>query len=122
HGLNNDGQYDLNWTVQTIAALNPDIAGVQELTRNHPAYGCDDQPARIAQGLSAATGRAWSYIFKQEWTTTVSDCHGDTPETEGIGFFAPAPIAEAGTVLLWNGRLGLKTMLPIARALPVFGT
>jgi len=122
HGLNNDGQYDLKWAVQTIAAINPDIVGVQELTRNHPSYQCQDQPKVIAQQLSSATGRSWSYLYKQEWTTTVNDCHGDAPETEGIGFFAPAPIAEAGSVALWNGRLGLKTTLAAARGLPIIVT
>jgi endonuclease/exonuclease/phosphatase family metal-dependent hydrolase len=122
HGLNNDGKYDLKFAVQTIAAIAPDIVGVQELTRNHPSYQCQDQPALIAQQLSAATGRPWSFIYKQEWTTTVLDCHGDTPETEGIGFFAPTPISEAGSVALWNGRLGLKTTLGTARGLPVIVT
>jgi endonuclease/exonuclease/phosphatase family metal-dependent hydrolase len=111
HGLNNDGAYDLKWAVQAIAALKPDLVGVQELTRNHPYYKCEDQPARIAAALSTATGRTWSAIYHQEWTTTVFDCHGDGPETEGIGFFAPAPIAEDSSVQLWNGRLGVKTTL-----------
>lgn len=122
HGLNNDGQYDLKWAVQTIAALSPDIVGVQELTRNHPSYQCQDQPALIAQQLGAATGRSWSYIYRQEWTTTVVDCRGDTPETEGIGFFAPTPVSDAGSVALWNGRLGLKTMLGAARGVPIIVT
>jgi endonuclease/exonuclease/phosphatase family metal-dependent hydrolase len=122
HGLNNDGQYDLRWAIQTIAAIDPDIVGVQELTRNHPSYHCEDQPARIAQGLSAATGRSWSYIYKQEWSTAVADCKGDTPETEGNGFFAPSAIAEAGSVSMWNGRNGLKTVLRGARDLPVITT
>jgi endonuclease/exonuclease/phosphatase family metal-dependent hydrolase len=112
HGLNNDdGAYDMKWAINTIAALKPDLVGVQELTRNHPYYKCEDQPARIAQGLTAATGRPWSYVYHQEWTTTVFDCHGDGPETEGIGFFAPNAIGEDGSVQLWNGRLGLKTTL-----------
>jgi endonuclease/exonuclease/phosphatase family metal-dependent hydrolase len=115
HGLNNDGAYDLKWAVQTIAALKPDLVGVQELTRNHPSYRCEDQPARIADGLTAATGRRWSYIYHQEWTTTVLDCHGDGPETEGIGFFAPSPITEGASVQLWNGRLGVKTTMSLRR-------
>jgi endonuclease/exonuclease/phosphatase family metal-dependent hydrolase len=122
HGLNNDGAYDLKWAVQTIAALNPDIVGVQELTRNHPSYQCDDQPARIAQELTAMTGRMWRSIYKAEWTTTVFDCRGDTPETEGIGFFAPAPIVETGSVPLWNGRLGLTTSVQAGRPVPVIVT
>jgi endonuclease/exonuclease/phosphatase family metal-dependent hydrolase len=111
HGINNAGKYDLTWAIQTIAALQPDIVGVQELTRNHPAYNCEDQPAKIAQGLSQATGRTWSYIYKAEWTTTIKDCRGDTPETEGNGFFAPTPISESGSVEMWNGRNGLKTIV-----------
>jgi endonuclease/exonuclease/phosphatase family metal-dependent hydrolase len=111
HGLDNDGKYDLQWAVRTIAALAPDIVGVQELTRNHPAYHCEDQPAKIAQELSKSTGRTWTYIYKAEWTTAVNDCKGDTPETEGNGFFAPSPISEAGSVSMWNGRNGLKTVV-----------
>jgi endonuclease/exonuclease/phosphatase family metal-dependent hydrolase len=122
HGLNGDGKYDLKWAIDTIAALNPDIVGVQELTRNHPSYNCDDQPARIAQGLTAATGRTWSYIYKAEWTTAVKDCKGDTPETEGNGFFAPYPIPESGSVSLWNGRNALKTILRAGRGLPIITT
>ena len=122
HGLNNDGVYDLQWAVRTIAALNPDIVGVQELTRNHPSYKCEDQPARIAQALTASTGRTWSYIYKAEWTTQITDCKGDTPETEGNGFFSPYPISEAGSVSLWNGRNGLKTILKAAGSLPIITT
>ena len=51
---NNDGAYDLQWAIRTIAALKPDIVGVQELTRNHPYYRCEDQPARIAQAIRCA--------------------------------------------------------------------
>jgi endonuclease/exonuclease/phosphatase family metal-dependent hydrolase len=122
HGLNNDGAYDLQWAIRTIAALNPDIVGVQELTRNHPAYKCEDQPQKIAEGLTKATGQTWSYLYKAEWTTQVNDCKGDTPETEGNGFFAPHPISEAGSVSMWNGRNGLKTIVPGAAALAIVTT
>jgi len=111
HGLNGDGAYDLKWAVAAIAARNPDLVGLQELTRNHPSYKCEDQAPRMAEALSAATGRQWHYVYHQEWTTTVFDCHGDGPATEGIGFLAPAPIGEDASVPLWNGRLGVKTTL-----------
>jgi len=122
HGLNNDGAYDLKWSIAAIAALHPDLVGVQELTRNHPYYNCEDQPARIAEGLRAATGRPWSAVYHQEWTTTVLDCHGDGPETEGIGFFAPAPIAEDSSVPLWVSRLGVKTTMRARTAVSVIVT
>jgi endonuclease/exonuclease/phosphatase family metal-dependent hydrolase len=122
HGLSNDGAYSLDYAIRTIAALNPDIIGVQELTRNHPSYHCEDQPARIAQGLSAATGRTWSYIYKQEWTTQVTDCKGDTPETEGNGLFAPFPISQSGSVDMWNGRNAIKTTLKIGPGINLMTT
>ena len=40
HGINGAGKYDLKYAVQTIAKVNPDLVGVQELTRNHPFYNC----------------------------------------------------------------------------------
>ncbi|HVZ20768.1 MAG TPA: endonuclease/exonuclease/phosphatase family protein, partial [Vicinamibacterales bacterium] len=122
HGLDNDGSYDLQWAARTIAALHPDLVGVQELTRNHPTYHCQDQPAEIARTLSAATSRRWTYIYKEEWTTKVGDCHGDTPETEGNGFFAPSPLSKAGSVDMWNGRNGLEVVLPVAGGLPIVTT
>jgi endonuclease/exonuclease/phosphatase family metal-dependent hydrolase len=126
HGLNGAGQYDLKYASQTIAAVNPDIVGVQELTRNHPSYNCEDQPARIAQMLSSATGRQWHSVYEQEWFTPDRSCQnsgrGDGPETEGSGFFAPEPLPAPTTTKLWNGRLGLMTTLPKGRNLPIIVT
>ncbi len=122
HGINKAGKYGLDAAVRTIAAITPDIVGVQEITRNHPAYKCEDQPARIARDLTASTGRSWTYVYHQEWGTAIHDCNGDTPETEGIGFFAPTPISEDKSVKLWNSRLGLMTTLKGGRGLPVIVT
>jgi endonuclease/exonuclease/phosphatase family metal-dependent hydrolase len=122
HGLNNDGQYDLKWAVQTIAALHPDIVGIQEFTRNHPYYKCEDQPAVVAKGLTAATGQTWSSLYEQEWTTQVNDCKGDTPETEGNGLLAPFPISKSGSVAMWNGRNALKTTLNVGSGVSIMTT
>jgi len=126
HGLNGAGQYDLKYAAQTIAAVNPDIVGVQELTRNHPSYNCEDQPAKIAQMLSASTGRQWYSIYEQEWFTPSRECQdggrGDGPETEGSGFFAHEPLPAPTKTQLWNGRMGLMTTLPGARNTPIIVT
>jgi endonuclease/exonuclease/phosphatase family metal-dependent hydrolase len=126
HGLNGAGKYDLKYAVQTIAKVNPDLVGVQELTRNHPSYNCEDQPARIAEMLSAATGRQWSSAYQQEWFTPSRDCQnegrGDGPETEGIGFFAPEPLGAPAITQLWNARLGVMTMMRRGRDVPVIVT
>lgn len=126
HGLNGAGKYDLKYAVDTIAKVNPDLVGVQELTRNHPSYNCDDQPARIAERLSTMTGRQWTAMYQQEWTTQVRDCEnsgrGDGAETEGIGFFAPEPLPAPAFTPLWNGRLGLMTMMHRGRDVPTVVT
>jgi endonuclease/exonuclease/phosphatase family metal-dependent hydrolase len=126
HGLNGAGKYGLDAAVQTIARVNPDLVGVQELTRNHPYYNCDDQPTRIADMLSQATGRRWTSLYQQEWFTPDRECQnagrGDGPETEGIGFFAPEPLGPPMLTNLWNARLGVLTMLHRGRDIPVIVT
>jgi endonuclease/exonuclease/phosphatase family metal-dependent hydrolase len=126
HGLNGAGKYGLQAAIDTIAQVNPDLVGVQELTRNHPYYECEDQPVRIAEGLTAATGRQWSSVYQQEWTTTIRDCQnagkGDGVETEGIGFFAPQPLSGGSWTQLWNGRVGVMTLLKRGREIPVIVT
>lgn len=126
HGLNGAGKYDLSAAAQTIAKVNPDLVGVQELTRNHPAYNCDDQPAKIAEALSAATGRRWGAMYQQEWFTPDRSCQnsgrGDGPETEGVGFFAPDLLGAPVFTQLWNGRVGLMAMLRRGRDVPVVVT
>ena len=126
HGLNGAGKYDLKYAVQTIAKVNPDLVGVQELTRNHPYYNCEDQPARIAEMLGAATGRQWSAAYQQEWFTPSRECQnegrGDGAETEGIGFFAPEPLGAPSMTQLWNARLGVMTTIHRGKDVPVIVT
>jgi endonuclease/exonuclease/phosphatase family metal-dependent hydrolase len=126
HGINGAHKYDLSSAVDAIAKINPDLVGVQELTRNHATYNCDDQPARIADGLSARTGRTWHFVYQQEWFTYNRTCvdsgRGDGVETEGLGFFAPEPIAPPIWMQAWNGRIGLLTPIRRGRDVPVVVT
>src|SRR4051812_19266130 len=50
HGIDGQDKYNLQRAIDTIARIRPDIVGLQEVTRNHPSYNCDDQPARLAAG------------------------------------------------------------------------
>lgn len=117
HGLNLAGRYGLAWSIDTVARLQPDIVGLQELTRNHPFYDCEDQPVVMAAGLSAATGRTWHAVYQQEWFTQIRDCpdsgRGDGPATEGLGFLAPRPLAPPIFTTMHNGRIGLLTPLQV---------
>src|SRR5262249_31048332 len=67
HGIDGTDRYNLQRAIDTIARVRPDIVGLQEVTRNHPFYACDDQPARIASGVAAATGQHWDVAYEQEW-------------------------------------------------------
>jgi len=126
HGLNGASKYDTKWTVDTIARIQPDLVGLQELTRNHASYNCEDQPAKIAQGLTQATGRGWNAVYQQEWFTHNRTCvdsgRGDGVETEGLGFVAPEPLPGPMFTQAWAGRIGLMALLRRGRAIPVIVT
>lgn len=126
HGLNGAGVYGLNAAASAIAKVNPDIVGMQELTRNHPSYNCEDASARIAELVSSATGRRWSSVYQQQWFTPDRSCQnsgrGDGPETEGIGFASPDPLTIAGTTEGWNGGAGLMVRLSRGRSIPIVVT
>src|SRR5262249_37299625 len=92
HGINGTSRYNLQSAIDVIARVQPDIVGLQEVTRNHPFYACDDQPARLASGVRAATGQVWDVSYQQEWFTPDVSCQssgrGDGRETEGLVFLA----------------------------------
>lgn len=127
HGMDGSSTYRLETAIQTIARAAPDIVGVQELTRNHRYYECDDQPARIADGLRSATGRTWHYVYHQEWFTQNTECldagEGDDRESEGLGFFSPFPLGEVTHARLGYSALGLAVHLDVGDGrLPVIVT
>lgn len=109
HGIDAGGKYNLQRAIDTIAKIQPDVVGLQEVTRNHPYYNCDDQPAKLAEGLKAATGRAWSVAYEQEWFTPNVECRdsgrGDGKETEGLAFLSPAPLGATTMVTLPASRI-----------------
>ena len=111
HGIDGSERYHLQTAIDTIARINPDIVALVELTRNHPYYNCDDQPKLIAEGLTHATGRRWTAVYRQQWFTPNKEClqggRGDAAETEGLGFLAPEPLEPPKFIELWNSGLGL---------------
>jgi len=123
HGVDGDQHYHLQTSIDTIARINPDIVGLVELTRNHPAYNCDDQPKLIADGVSQATGRHWTWVYRQQWFTPNTECmqsgRGDAKESEGLGFLAPDPLEPAAFVEAWNGGLGVMTRTPRLPMVPI---
>ncbi|HZP49334.1 MAG TPA: endonuclease/exonuclease/phosphatase family protein [Vicinamibacterales bacterium] len=124
HGIGGSHKYDLQRAIDVIAKIQPDIVGLQEVTRNHPYYNCDDQPAKIAAGLRSATGRAWAVAYEQEWFTPNVECRdsgrGDGKETEGLAFLAPGDtLGPTTTTPLPVSRIALAVKLPSAGGLPI---
>jgi endonuclease/exonuclease/phosphatase family metal-dependent hydrolase len=123
HGIDGSHKYNLQRAIDAIARVGPDIVGLQEVTRNHPYYNCDDQPARIAEGLKAATGRAWNVVYQQEWFTPNVECQqggkGDGKETEGLAFLSPAPLGEPSMTKLPASRIALTVRPEAAGRMPI---
>jgi endonuclease/exonuclease/phosphatase family metal-dependent hydrolase len=111
HGIDGSHKYNLQRAIDTIAKIQPDIVALQEVTRNHPYYDCDDQPARIAAGLKTATGREWFVVYQQEWFTPNVECQergkGDGKETEGLAFLSPNPLGKPMMTKLPASRIAL---------------
>lgn len=123
HGIDGSDKYNLQRSIDTIAKIQPDLVALQEVTRNHPYYNCDDQPAKMAAGLEAATGKPWSVVYEQEWFTPNVECResgrGDGKETEGLAFLAPAPLGAKSMTPLPVSRIALTVKWPAAGGIPV---
>jgi endonuclease/exonuclease/phosphatase family metal-dependent hydrolase len=126
HGMTARGKYDLQRAIDVIAKVSPDVVGLQETTRYHPQYGCDDQPKRIADGLSQATGGRWAAIYQQEWFTPDISCKergaGDGKETEGLTVLSPHAIEKVAHTDLWNTRIGLAVRVRDIAGIPIVVT
>jgi endonuclease/exonuclease/phosphatase family metal-dependent hydrolase len=122
HGIDGTDHYNLQRAIDTIAAVRPDIVGLQEVTRNHPYYNCDDQPARIAAGVNAATGMSWTISYQQEWFTPDVSCQqsgrGDGPETEGLAVLTHRMVSNPTMTALPDSRIGLEVAIRDAYNLP----
>jgi endonuclease/exonuclease/phosphatase family metal-dependent hydrolase len=125
-GADRPGRYDLEQTIDLVAHLDADLVGVQEALRNHAGFGCDDQPALIADGLRQRTGLPWTYVYAQSWVTEDRRCLdrglGDGVETEGVAFFARGRILESRWVRLSEGRVGLAARVASLPDVPVIVT
>jgi endonuclease/exonuclease/phosphatase family metal-dependent hydrolase len=126
HGLNPRGRYNLGRVADLIGTISPDIVGLQETTRNHPKFDCDDQPQALAESLSRKTGRTWSHVYQQEWFTPDVSCRdrgaGDGKETEGLTVLSPHAIERVAHTDLWNTRIGLAVRVRAIGDVPIVVT
>lgn len=123
HGIDINGRYGLQRAIDTIARLQPDIVGLQEVARNNPAYNCEDQPVLLAAGVSARTGAQWTATYQQEWFTQEFTCRsqgrGDGSATEGLVWMTRHQASPMSMLVLPDSRLLLQTSLPAFRGLPL---
>ena len=126
HGIDATSRYNLQRAIDAIAQIRPDVVALQEVTRNHPYYSCDDQPARIASGVSAATGQAWDVVYQQEWFTPDVSCQksgrGTAAESEGLAILTPRSMSGPTTMSLTDSRIGLEVAIRDAYSLPIVAT
>ena len=64
HGVGTDGAYDLQRFVTWIVRSGASVVSLNEVER-FTSWGNEDQPARYAALLKAATGKTWYYTFAQ---------------------------------------------------------
>lgn len=64
HGVGSDGVYSLDRLVTWIARSGAQVVSLNEVEKNN-SWGNEDQPARYATLLKAATGKTWYYTFAQ---------------------------------------------------------
>ena len=64
HGVGTDGAYDLQRFVTWIVRSGAHVVSLNEVEKNN-SWGNEDQPARYAALLRAATGKTWYYTFAQ---------------------------------------------------------
>src|SRR5262245_14145884 len=60
HGVGSDGVYNLERFVTWIARSGANVVSLNEVER-FTSWGNEDQPARYAALLKAATGKTWYY-------------------------------------------------------------
>jgi endonuclease/exonuclease/phosphatase family metal-dependent hydrolase len=64
HGEGTDGAYSLQRFVTWIVRSGAQVVSLNEVEKNN-SWGNEDQPARYAALLRAATGKTWYYTFAQ---------------------------------------------------------
>jgi len=124
-GADRRGAYKLQRTIEAIVRLDANLVAVQEAVRNNKGFGCDDQPALIAEGLRRRTGRPWTHVYAGARTAESEECAArgsDRVPTEGIAFFAPEPIIASKYVYLSERRLGLVAHIASMPEVPIVVT
>jgi len=94
HGVGSDGAYSLDRFIPWIVRSGAQVVSLNEVEKN-TGWGDEDQPARYAALLKAATGKTWYYTFAQR--------DGDT-DGQGNLILSIFPIEASGSKTLSYSR------------------
>lgn len=94
HGVGSDGVYNIDRFVPWIVSSGANVVSLNEVEK-FTSWGNEDQPARYAAMLQAATGRTWHYTFAQR---------DGAAKGQGNLILTTFPIAASGQTLLSYSR------------------
>jgi endonuclease/exonuclease/phosphatase family metal-dependent hydrolase len=94
HGVGSDGVYNIDRFVPWIASSGANVVSLNEVEK-FTSWGNEDQPARYAAMLKAATGKTWYYTFAERDGAT---------NGQGNLILTTFPIAASGQKLLSYSR------------------
>lgn len=94
HGVGSDGVYNIDRFVPWIVSSGANVVSLNEVER-FTSWGNEDQPARYAAMLKAATGKTWNYTFAQR---------DGAAKGQGNLILTTFPIAASGQKLLSYSR------------------
>jgi endonuclease/exonuclease/phosphatase family metal-dependent hydrolase len=113
HGVGTDGKYDLQRFVTWIARSGAQVVTLNEVER-FTGWGNEDQPARYAALLTAATGKTWYYTFAEREGRT---------KGQGNLILSTLPIEASGATTLSYSRSAARAQLNVEGvAVNVFST
>jgi endonuclease/exonuclease/phosphatase family metal-dependent hydrolase len=94
HGVGSDGVYNIDRFVPYIVGSGANVVSLNEVEK-FTGWGNEDQPARYAEMLKAATGKPWYYAFAER---------DGAAKGQGNLILTTFPLAASGQTLLSYSR------------------
>ena len=113
HGVGSDGVYNIDRFVPWIVSSGANVVSLNEVER-FTSWGNEDQPARYAAMLQAATGKTWYYTFAQR---------DGAAKGQGNVILTTFPIVASGQTLLSFSRSVARVQIGVnAVTVNIFST
>ena len=123
HGIDGTSKYNPQRAIDTITRVQPDTSGCRRPRGIIRSTSATIKPARIANGVQAATGQRWEVSYEQERFTPAVSCQtssrGTGPETEGLVLLTQRSVSSPSMMTLPDSRIGYMKSVNDAYRLPV---